>query len=133
MDIKYFLGMLLYIIHYSFNFFILFLLFYTDNFYIIISIIVLAFLLLFSWYLANDCLLLSLENYLFNKKNKYPNNYDKYISFKLFDREFQIFYHVLYSYHIYLIFLIFFLSIIKIIYIYKNKKYRENKKYSKYI
>ena len=69
MDIKYFLGMLLYIIHYSFNFFILFLLFYTDNFYIIISIIVLAFLLLFSWYLTNDCLLLSLENYLFNKNN----------------------------------------------------------------
>jgi len=122
MDVKYFLGIILYIIHYSFNFLILFFSIYSNNFYIILSILLILFIVLLLWYFTNDCLLIAFENFLLNKKNKYNADYNKYFLLKIFDRNIYIFNHVLYSYHVYFILLIFFLCVIKLIYIYKNKK-----------
>lgn len=126
MNIKYILGILFCIFHYTANFIILYILIFNNNFYVIMTITIFLFLVVFSWYFINDCILLSIENYLLDKKNV-NHNYNNYLCFKLFNRKIYIFYHILYSYHSYFLPFMFIICCIKLIYIY-NRDTKFNKK-----
>ena len=119
------LGLVFYYIHYFIGILLTLYLLYTDNVYYIIFMLCITFLLLLLWYIFNDCIIISLENYLLNKKNEY-NDFTKYKTISILNRKFFIFDFVLYSSYTYTNTIVFIIAIIKLI-IYVNKVNKVNK------
>jgi hypothetical protein len=85
------------------------------------------FCVLLNWYIFNDCIAISLENYLLNKKNEY-NDLTKYKTIYLFNRKYIIFDYTLYSSFTYVGTIVFIIAIIKLIF-YVNKLKNKSNKY----
>jgi len=126
-NINYILGI---IFCYTYTFISIFLtifLLYTDNVYYIIFMLFIIFCVLLNWYIFNDCIAISLENYLLNKKNEY-NDLTKYKTIYLFNRKYIIFDYTLYSSFTYVGTIVFIIAIIKLIF-YVNKLKNKSNKY----
>jgi len=121
-NIKNILGLIFYFMHLICGLILTLYLLYTDNLYYVIFMLCITFILVVSWYMFNDCLLLSFENSLLDKKNEYFD-FTKYKVIELFGRKYYIFNHVLYSTYIYSTTIVFFIAIIKLITICNKKKF----------
>lgn len=113
-NIKNIIGLIFYYVHLICGIVLTLYLLYTDNLYYIIFMLCITFFLVVSWYMFNDCLLLSFENNLLDKKNEYFD-FTKYTTIELFGRKYIIFDHVLYSIYIYSTTIVFFIAIVKLI------------------
>ena len=121
LDIKYLLGLFLYIIHYFLFICIIYLIIFSNDFYIIFFILIIYFLVIYSWYIFNDCLFIGFENYLLNKKNIYYLDTTDYIEINIGFRKYKIFKYVLKSYHSYIVPIIFIMSAFKLLYLFMKK------------
>jgi len=125
-NINYIFGIIFYYTHFFISIFLTIFLLYTDNIYYIISMIFIIYFLVFFWYIFNDCIAVSLENYLLNKKNEY-NDLTKYKTIYLFNRKYIMYDYILYSHSTYVAIIVFIISVIKLIYYINKLKRKSNK------
>jgi len=118
--IKKLIGYIILIIHYSSNIIIPFLLLYSNNHYILLFIQFILFMILLSWYIFNDCLLLSIEDYFFDKETP-EIEYNDYMSIVIINKKYKILKNV-YNDNIFIIIIVFsyLLSIYKLIKVYNK-------------
>jgi hypothetical protein len=67
--LMYFLGCIIYFIHFIFNITIIFLPYFTNNIYILLTIIIFNIYILSQWYLLDNCILNKIENDLLSREN----------------------------------------------------------------